>query len=172
MKGVMLLVAKIVLLLLAIFSILYFVNVPITSVAGERIGFGDLINFLIFQAPPNLQEASVSSNPEISSWSSQIQNVDLGESAEMIAKIGNPIRFCVYSDYNYCQNFKIAYGKMTETTEVPQKTVYVSYGLAIQIRTLADKEDFAGLQKLLVQSIKIGDIKGLTIGDIMNIGSG
>jgi hypothetical protein len=171
MKGLALLLVKVILLILAILSILYFLNIPITEVAGEKIGFADLINFLLFQAPPQLPEKSVESNTEISSWASKMNGSDLGDSAGMLSKLGNPIKFCVFKDYSYCQIYRIESGKMHATTEAAQKTVYISYELAFEIKTRTETQNFQGFESRLVEGIKSGEIKGLTLGDVMSIGT-
>lgn len=170
MKGVALFLVKIMLAIAAISSILYFLNIPIMEVAGEKIGFADLINFFFFQTPPNLPERGVNNNTEIAEWASKMDGSELGDAARMLAKLGNPIKFCVFKDYNYCQNFKIEGGKIYETSETPQKTVYVSYQLAIELKSMSETQNFQGLEKRLVQAVKSGEIKGLTITDLMSIG--
>jgi hypothetical protein len=161
---------EILLVILAVLGILYFLNVPITQVAGESIGFADLVNFFFFQQPPNLPEVSAESNAEIAAWVSQMDGNDVGDSARMLATLGNPIRFCVFRDNNYCQNFRLEGGKMFKTEEAAQRTVYVSYALAFQIKQMVETQDLEDLERRLVQGIKKGEVKGLTIDDVMKIG--
>jgi len=170
MKGLVLLLVKIMLLITAVCSILYFLNIPVTEIAGERIGFADLANFFFYQTPPQLPEVNVGNNTEIASWAEKMDGSDLGESAEILGRLGNPIRFCIFKDYNYCQNFRIDGGKMYETADAAQKTVYVSYHLALEIKTMAELQNYQDLETILIKGIKKGEIKGLTIGDVMNMG--
>jgi hypothetical protein len=170
MKGVGLLIVKILLIIAAILSILYFLDIPVTEVAGEKIGFADLINFFLVQLPPSLPERDMKNSTGISEWASKIDGSDLGGSAGMLAKLGSPIKFYIFSDYNYCQNFRIEGGKIYETSEAPQKTVYLSYQLAMELKTRAETQNFQGMEKRLVQAIKNGEIKGLSITDVMGLG--
>jgi hypothetical protein len=170
MKGVGLLIVKILLIIAAILSILYFLDIPVTEVAGEKIGFADLINFFLVQLPPSLPERDMKNSTDISEWASKIDGSDLGGSAEMLARLGSPIKFCIFRDYNYCQNFRIEGGKIYETSEAPQKTVYVSYRLAMELKTRAETQNFEGMEKRLVQAVKSGEIKGLAITDMMGLG--
>ncbi len=171
MKGIVMLVLLIPLVIAAVFGGLYVTNFPITEVAGEQIGFADLINFLFSQAPPNVPEADMKTNTELAGWVSQMNGSDLGASLGMLSKLGNPIKFCVFKDYSYCQNFRLEGGKIYETSEAPQKTVYVSYELALELKGRSETGNFTGLDKRLVEGVKSGDIKGLTINDVMGISS-
>jgi hypothetical protein len=170
MKGLGFLAILIPLIIVGAIGALYVTNFPITEVGGEKIGFADLINFFFSQAPPNVPEADVKSNPEISQWVSSMNGSELGDSARFISKLGNPIRFCVFKDYSYCQNFMIDGGKIYETSETSKKTVYVSYALALELKTRSETQNFEGFDKMLIQAVKSGDIKGITLDDVMNLG--
>jgi hypothetical protein len=170
MKGLALMLVKILMIILAILGILYFINFPITEVAGEKIGFADMLNFLLLQIPPNLPERSVESNAEMTAWASEIDGSDLGVAAGIVSGLGNPVTFCVFKDYSYCQNFRIEGTRIYETNEAAQKKVYISYGLAVELRGMAETGNTENLDKRLMQGVKSGEVKGLTISDVMGIG--
>jgi len=171
MKGMGHLVLLLIpLVIVGVVAGLYVTNIPLFDVAGEKIGFADLINFLFSQAPPNVPEADIKTNAELAGWVAQMNGSDLGASLGLLSKLGNPIRFCIFKDYSYCQNFRLEGGKIYETSEAPQKTVYVSYELALELKTRAETHNFEGLEKRMVQAVKSGEIKGLTLNDVMGIG--
>jgi hypothetical protein len=169
MKGVGVLVLVIPLVILGAIGTLYVTNFPITQVAGETIGFADLINFLLFQGPPGVPEADVSGSPEVAAWFASVNGSDAGETLGMLESLGNPVKVCVFKDYSYCQVFRIEGGKIFAASESPQRTIYVSYELALELKSRAENANYEGLDKRLVQAVKNGELKGLTLNDIMGM---
>lgn len=170
MKKLVLAALLIPVIIAGLFAALYLTNFPLTEVAGEKIGFADLINFLLFQSPPNLPEADPSGNAEISEWFAKVNGSDAGETMGMLQSLGSPLKFCVFSDYSYCEIFGLEGGKIYSTSEASQKTLYVSYELAMELKQRAETDNYDGLQKRLVQAVKSGEMKGLTLNDVMNMG--
>jgi hypothetical protein len=169
MKGLGFLALVIPLIIVGALGFLYVTNFPITEVMGEKIGFADMLNFLFNQAPPNLPEKDMKSDAQLSALVTELTASE-GGSLGALAAIGNPIKFCVFKDYNYCQILKIEGSKITESSETPQRTVYVSYELALELKSRVETQKYEGLEKRMVQAAKSGEIKGLTINDIMNFG--
>jgi hypothetical protein len=169
MKAVGKLVIIIPLIIAGATAVLCFANVPFMWVAGESIGFGDALNFIFGQAPPNLPEADPSNNTEIAAWFTQVNGSEAGEAMGMLQTLGNPLKFCVFKDANYCEIFRIEGGRIYTTSESPQKTLYVSYELAMELKQRAETKNYEGLDKRLVQAVKSGDIKGMTLNDVMNL---
>lgn len=167
MKGIGMLVLLIPVVIAAVFAGLYVTNFPITEVMGEKIGFADMINFMFNQAPPNLPEKDMKSDAQLSNLLETLTAADAGASLSILTTIGNPIKFCVFKDYNYCQTLKLEGGKLTESSETPQRTVYISYELALELKQRTDSQNYEGLEQRMVQAVKSGEIKGLTINDIM-----
>jgi hypothetical protein len=170
MKGVGALAVIIPLVILGAVGGLYFANIPLMQVAGESIGFGDILNFIFGQAPPDLPEADPSNNAEVAEWFAQVNGSEADEAIGMLQTLGSPVEFCVFKDANYCEVFRIEGGTIYTTSESPQKTLYVSYELAMELKQRAEMKNYEGLEKRLVQAVKSGDIKGLTLTDVMALG--
>jgi hypothetical protein len=169
MRGFLRLAIIIIVIIVAVFAVLYLANVPIMEIAGETIGFADMINFLFFQSPPNLPEADISTNPEMSEWASKLNGSDLGETAGVLNSLGNPLRLCVFRDYIYCQNFVTEGNMIYETSETPERTLYIGYEMAMEINRMNEEGNYEGFNKKMVQAIKKGEVRGITIDDIMKI---
>jgi hypothetical protein len=169
MKGFAPLYILVPVIIAGIFGTLYLTNFPLTEVSGEKIGFADFINFLLFQFPPNVPEADYKSNQEISGWFSTINGSEAGQSLGAIKSLGNTIKVCVFNESSYCDVFKIESGKIYETSDAPQRTIYVSYQFALELKQRAETGNYEGLDRRMVQAIKSGDIKGIMINDVLNM---
>lgn len=166
MKGIGIMALAIPLIAVAVVGGLYATNLPITEVMGEQIGFADMVNFLFAQAPPNLPEKEMKSEPQLAALATEF--TANSASLASLSAIGNPLKFCVFKDANYCQTFSFVNGKIAESGEAPKRTVYISYELALELKTRAETQNYEGLEKRMVQALKSGDIKGLTMEDLMS----
>jgi|YelNatPaOPRAMG01_1025707.scaffolds.fasta_scaffold142804_1 hypothetical protein len=143
----------------------YLLNIPLMEVAGEPIGFADIVNFFFSQAPQNLQEVKANENEEIGNWFNNINGSEAIE-ADILKKLGSPIKLCVFKDANYCDVFKIEDDKIFFTNEPPKKTLYISYNLSLELKEMAERKNYENVKKRLVQAIKNGEVKGLSLEDV------
>lgn len=156
------------LIIALIFGGAYITNFPVTEIEGVKIGFADIINFFFKQSPPNLPEKNASEHEEISGWFSEIEGKEADDAMVFFQKLGNPIKVCIFKEANYCEILKVEESKIVKTSETPQKTIYVSYDLIFELKKTnltAEK-----LRQRIIEGVKNGEIRGITLNDIMSFG--
>ncbi len=169
-------VAPLVVGLLAVagaFITAYIVNPNVSEIRiGDEvvnITFRDALNMLIPRGPSNIIKEN-STNPEIETIFSYIEGMHIPPEYIKYADRYTPLEICLLYDNDwriaYCRTFIISNYTVIQTSEVPKKTVYISFSVARKVMNISSKDEAIAY---ILDAIKNGDIQGISISDILGL---
>lgn len=153
-------------------STVYVVNPTIAEikVGNEtiKIGVRDIVNAVVNQIKPLPTYERIYNDTEILDVAKQFEGKKLPENLKgLIETFGNSASLCFTKEnIAYCVNISVVNNTITVNKYPAKRTIYIDYELKDEIIQSIENEDYNQLVKIVIEGIKSGKIRGISIQDL------